>query len=173
MSCNGDHTTLHGCGGTWALSVFKSSGGNTAVAQPPASSGSWTAAGCIKDGASRALTGYSFSSPSMTTELCTSTCATKGFSLAGTEFGTECYCKYISDANDTIILTFYTGGNSLSNGLGAQVTQQCNMQCAGNKNELCGGNWVSSLYKQSNASTTPSKRGKHFGRQHHRIARSF
>lgn len=106
MSCNGDATTLHGCGGTWALSVFKSSGGNTAVPQPPAS-GSWTAAGCIKDGASRALTGYSFSSPSMTTELCTSTCATKGFSLAGTEFGTECYCECILFANDSsIFLTF-------------------------------------------------------------------
>ena len=66
---------------------------STAAASSTASSGSWNSAGCVQDGPARALTGYTFTSNSMTVESCTSTCAQKGFTMAGIEYGEECYCK--------------------------------------------------------------------------------
>lgn len=59
----------------------------------PTGSGSWAAAGCSQDGGARALTGYSFASDSMTPTLCQNTCASKGFTMAGVEYGSECYCE--------------------------------------------------------------------------------
>ena len=31
----------------------------------------------------------------MTVESCTSTCAQKGFTMAGIEYGDECHCEYL------------------------------------------------------------------------------
>lgn len=69
--------------------------GTSTPVSPPAgtNSGNWTAAGCVSDAAARALTGYMFSSPDMTVDKCTSACSSKGFSMAGIEYGDECYCK--------------------------------------------------------------------------------
>ena len=88
----------------------------------------------------------------MTPETCMSTCAGKGFSMAGVEFGQECYC-----------------GNTLANGLGQPLSDdsQCNMPCAGDNSEQCGGNWVMNLFK-SQTSAPVTKRSKHFGRPHAR-----
>ncbi|OJT07433.1 Fructose-bisphosphate aldolase, partial [Trametes pubescens] len=61
----------------------------------------WTSAGCVSDSGARGLTGYSFVSDSRSLTTCVSTCASKGFSMAGVEYGRECYC-----------------GNSLQNGNG-------------------------------------------------------
>jgi hypothetical protein len=91
----------------------------------------------------------------MTSELCTSTCASKGFTMAGVEFGSECYC-----------------GNSISNGLGQQLDadRACYMTCSGNGGEHCGGTWTLSLFKLGDSVT---KRARHFGRQHRYHSHSF
>lgn len=98
-------------GGTWAITLFKKTTGTATapttapvnVASPPASSpapvsgstpSGWSTLGCVRDASTRALTGYSFTSGSMTTALCISTCASKGFSKAGVEFAQECYCEF-------------------------------------------------------------------------------
>lgn len=48
----------------------------------------WTDVGCIAEGTSgRALTGASTTSPNMTRSFCSNFCQTKGFSIAGIEFG--------------------------------------------------------------------------------------
>lgn len=47
----------------------------------------------MSDNAARALTGYSFSNDQMTVGSCVSTCASKGYSMAGIEYGRECYCE--------------------------------------------------------------------------------
>ena len=115
MTCAGNGNQK--CGGSWNLSLYQLNG--AASAAPPAAtpsapaasstplppannngsgsaatSGTWSAAGCVQDGPARALTGYSFTSSSMTTAMCQSTCALKGFTMAGIEYGQECYCEY-------------------------------------------------------------------------------
>ena len=91
----------------------------------------------------------------MTQDLCTSTCASKGFSLAGVEFGQECYC-----------------GNTIANNLGQQLDENsaCYMTCAGDSSEHCGGTWTLTLFKLSNSVT---KRHRHFGRQQRHHSNSF
>lgn len=108
----------------------------------------------MQDGGARALTGYSFTSSSMTQELCQSTCGAKGFSIAGVEYGQECYC-----------------GNSFVNNLGQNIANAgaaCYMSCAGNRGEHCGGTWTMNIFKLNKA----SKRAHHFGR-HGAHAQSF
>ena len=54
----------------------------------------------------------------MTTEQCTSICQTGGYTIAGTEYGTQCLC-----------------GSQLfqTNGAGVSTTSSdCNMPCSGN-----------------------------------------
>ena len=76
----------------------------------------WASTGCITDaGSIRALAEFSFTSSSMTAELCMTTCLKSGYSLAGTEYASECYCG-----------SSYTVGSVTSTG--------CNMKCAGGSN---------------------------------------
>ncbi|KAK7062115.1 WSC domain-containing protein [Favolaschia claudopus] len=87
----------------------------------------WTLKGCYTDNvSSRTLAGSSFSSANMTVEYCTSFCRSGGFSLAGVEFGAECYCDYALQ----------------SSGILAN-TSSCNEACSGASTELCGnGNFL-------------------------------
>ncbi|RPD60379.1 WSC-domain-containing protein [Lentinus tigrinus ALCF2SS1-7] len=126
-------TTAH------SSSVTSSKTGTTTSA-PAASSSSvvvpagWVSAGCVSDNAARALTGYSFANDQMTVASCVSTCASKGYSMAGVEYGRECYC-----------------GDALSNGQGKTLTAStCNMACAGDKTATCGDNWALNAFKTTN-----------------------
>ena len=108
--------------------------------------GNWTYLGCTSDSTStRVLSGASTNSPSMTTEACQSFCSTHNLPLAGTEYGSECYC-------------------GLSLPQGSTLGQDCGgMICAGNRSELCGGPakisvWNSTMYKGV-YSMFPSKAG--------------
>lgn len=124
----------------------------TTAAPAPTTTGTaktWTYQGCFVDGPARALTGSSLVSSSMTLESCTAKCASGGFTMAGLEYSTECYC-----------------GNSFVNSLGQQAdASKCNMKAAGNTSQKAGGNYVMDVYKVS----TTTKREKHFGRHnfHH------
>jgi hypothetical protein len=92
-------------------------------------SGSVQSIGCFydyKDGI-RDLSGYSFNGGDMTTEKCIATCQSKGFSYAGTQFSSYCFC-----------------GNSYGR---FGKSDQCNMRCTGNQNEICGGSHANSIYK--------------------------
>ncbi|KAI0659966.1 WSC-domain-containing protein [Cubamyces menziesii] len=93
----------------------------------------WAVVGCRSDTSARALTGYSFANDQMTVASCVSTCSSKGFLMAGVEFGRECYC-----------------GNSFQNQAGEPLpAASCNMACAGDATGTCGGNWAFTLYKHS------------------------
>lgn len=137
------------CGGNWALSLYKTS---SAPSSPSGSApATWSQLGCFQDGPARALTGFSTSSSSMTVELCTSTCASKGFTKAGIEYGSECYC-----------------GNSFANGLGKQLDAKtaCYMSASGNHSQSGGGTWTLNVFQSSASPSTKrsTKRSKHFGR---------
>lgn len=97
-------------------------------------SSGWAYQGCGTDNYySRALTGASTSADSMTNEACTQFCASKGFSIAGSEYARECYC-----ANDIPTAAAPLAG----------VVGDCSMPCAGNNTEMCGGSGRLSLYKK-------------------------
>jgi len=75
----------------------------------------------------RDLSGLMSSSGNMTTELCISMCSAKGYSYAGTQYGSQCFCG-----------NTYGQSGSAAN---------CNMPCSGNQNQICGGFWANSVYK--------------------------
>ena len=74
----------------------------------------------------RDINKHSFESNKMTNELCTTSCADKGFDYAATQYGRHCFC-----------------GNSYGKYGDADI---CNMPCSGNSKEICGGAWANSIY---------------------------
>lgn len=94
----------------------------------------WTYKSCVREPSSgRTLTGYSFTSSSMTVDMCVSTCATKGYTMAGAEYANECYCgnSFAGAA---------TGGGSIP------PESECNMPCAGDSSQICGAGNRLSVY---------------------------
>ncbi|KAJ4522451.1 hypothetical protein HRR83_003585 [Exophiala dermatitidis] len=94
----------------------------------------WSYTGCGTDNYyNRILTGANQANDQMTNENCVAFCESKGFSVAGTEYGRECYC-----------------GNSIPSS-GAPVpgvVGNCQMQCMGDNSEFCGGPSTLSLYQK-------------------------
>jgi hypothetical protein len=68
----------------------------------------------------RALSPGSFPSDTLTVEACAASCA--GYLYFGVEYGRECYC-----------------GDSLGFGAVLANAGECNVACAGNPGEFCGG----------------------------------
>jgi len=64
----------------------------------------------------------------MTTAKCISACAAKGYTIAGTEYGQECYCA-----------SAFTGGAPIP-------ALECQTMCSGALNERCGGGRRLSTY---------------------------
>jgi|SRR5690242_19832405 len=78
--------------------------------------------GCVVDDVyKRVLAMLKASEDGMTIARCTESCKADGFSIAGVEYGRECFC---------------------GDGLGEDVViteEGCDMRCAGNATEFCGG----------------------------------
>ncbi|XP_040051909.2 sialate:O-sulfotransferase 2 [Gasterosteus aculeatus] len=86
--------------------------------------------GChIDDTQKRALRGVSFFDyKKMTVFRCQDNCAERGYMYAGLEFGAECYCGHKIQAPNT-------------------SDSECNMECKGEKSNLCGGANRLSIYR--------------------------
>lgn len=137
VPCSGD--TTQPCGAGNRLTVFN---GEVSEPTPPAPIDGWKYEGCYSDDqAGRTLT-YGGMVPgggdAMTNQLCTAACKSAGFTLAGTEYGGECYC-----------------GNVFSNG-GAQVLAGCNMVCNGDSAQICGGSARLSVWSLIGSGTNPT-----------------
>jgi len=98
--------------------------------------------GCGTDAedGSRTLTGDSYTDVSeMTIEWCVKDfCEPRGFTYAGLEYSTQCYC-----------------GDSLPTDRApvSDIMGQCSMPCSGNSSEVCGGSGLISLYEKCNSSS--------------------
>jgi hypothetical protein len=98
----------------------------------------WMYIGCGFDSVSdRTLTGASRRSDDMTVESCVDFCASKGFSVAGMEYATECYCGD-SVPSDRAPVDGLMG--------------DCFMKCGGDESENCGGAGTISLYRKCQGS---------------------
>ncbi|KAK7458254.1 WSC domain-containing protein [Colletotrichum acutatum] len=136
MPCSGDSSEA--CGGSDRLSVF-----TNGVAAPVINPGppSWSSLGCQNDPGPRLLsyrTGVAAGDSKMSVLQCTNACQAAGYSLAGVEYSSECYCD-----------------NQLRN-TGSSGFDGCNMLCSGNSSEYCGGPNRINVYQASAKPKTPS-----------------
>ncbi|KAK3341705.1 glyoxal oxidase-like protein [Lasiosphaeria hispida] len=134
MACSGDTTQPCGAGGK--LNLFKS----LVIAGPQTNPGvnGFVYQGCYSEGTTgRALT---FAPPGivgseLTVAKCTSACKTAGYTLAGVEYGGECFC-----------------GQTITNG--AVPATGCDMLCNGNSSEYCGAGNRLDVYSSGGLLTT-------------------
>ncbi|TDZ26026.1 WSC domain-containing protein [Colletotrichum orbiculare MAFF 240422] len=140
FSCPGSSVGL--CGAGSRLSVYN----NTIPSKPPAgpqhatTAGDYTFLGCQTEGTSgRALRGASYASDDMSTAACAAFCAKGSWQYMGLEYARECYC-----------------GDTTNAGSVPALLKECNMQCAGNKTEYCGGGNRLDLFLYSPASGVSS-----------------
>jgi hypothetical protein len=92
----------------------------------------WEYVGCGTDDISaRAFTGRSFARQDTTVEDCIDFCSASGFSYAGLEYKSECFCS-----------------NTLNSKYApkAGIMGACVMECSGNANQICGGRGAMSVY---------------------------
>ncbi|KAG9231139.1 hypothetical protein BJ875DRAFT_498552 [Amylocarpus encephaloides] len=97
----------------------------------------WTYKGCFADQTqtNRVLQGITFANVGKASNtICVDYCSSRGFSLAGTEFGGQCFC-----------------GNTLKTE-SALPEASCSMKCEGDANQTCGGGLALSVYSSSVAS---------------------
>ncbi|KAK1231928.1 hypothetical protein PQX77_004947 [Marasmius sp. AFHP31] len=153
MPCAGN--TSQFCGGPNRLNVYNYTGtdlppvaggggggvgGGNAVA--PVTSGlpsPWKYTACYVDNAhGRIFETVIPASATNTVQSCISACSSKNFTVAGMEYGQECYC-----------------GNRLVNGAVTAPEAQCNMGCAGNSTQACGGPARVSVYSAGNFTALP------------------
>lgn len=110
----------------------------------------WSYDGCYADkkgNGLRVLSGITFANVgqhAVTNTKCVAYCAKAGFTMAGTEFGGQCFC-----------------GNELVGSSKADESQ-CNVPCEGDASQTCGGKLTLSVYKTSNV-----KRRSHLHRHLH------
>ncbi len=120
MVCAGDSTQLCGAGNRLNVWGAPSTTTTTTTALSNlATVGSFSYKSCWTDGLdTRALAGNVLRADTITVEVCAAFC--KDYKYFGVEYGSQCYC-----------------GNTL--GGSAAPEADCNMACAGNSAEKCGG----------------------------------
>ncbi|KAK7018349.1 WSC domain-containing protein [Favolaschia claudopus] len=129
IACTGNAAET--CGAGNRLNVFTSGKAPPPPPTVPAKIGNWTSLGCYSDNVNglRSLpNGLAVAAP-FSLEGCTSACFDAGYPFSGSEYADECYC-----------------GTSIASGAAQTPTTDCNMLCAGNSQELCGGPNRLSLY---------------------------
>lgn len=156
----GDAKSQSGCGAPTTLN------GQPVVRAPPSSSTStkapsetpssgvtlpagWTSTGCFSDTVNpRSLgTRSEWWGVPITSSNCVKHCDSIGKSIAGTEYGGQCFC-----------------GNQLIHSVAAPG--KCNFPCVGNQKEQCGGSATLSIYTKTGKK---ARRGHHHRRSGHGV----
>lgn len=106
-------------------------------------------AGCFKDSEKRVLSGKIRPDVgTMTNEKCIDRCKSLGFSIAGTEYGGQCYC-----GNEVV------GSEKLAD-------SECNLACEGKADDKCGGGWALSVYSTSGEVSLTNTKGRRHAHDH-------
>lgn len=136
---------------TTLITSYKTTTTSITKTDPAASSTSiplpagWAYIGCYSDSLStRALSGVTHAAvgSSVTSSNCAAYCASQnpGWALAGTEYSGQCFC-----------------GNALV-GSTKIADSHCNMPCAGDKTQTCGGSLALSVYAQKGGKRSSHER---------------
>jgi hypothetical protein len=132
MACAGNATEY--CGAGYLLSLYNNTAASTVV---PVSS---LYQGCYSDVvSSRSLRAQLYTGPSNSLESCYNGCTQAGFSIAGAEYGQECWC-----------------GDQFDNSASLRADSECNMACTGNPGETCGGSNRLSVYSNGTITVPPT-----------------
>jgi len=119
MKCAGDSTQM--CGGSWRMNVYETN------SYPPIEEDG----ACYVDSSDRILPAYMTdlsNSRKVTTEKCIEAC--KGYKYAGTQYAYTCFCGNTKPSADKL-----------------RPMSQCNMKCAGDSSQMCGGSWRMNVYE--------------------------
>ena len=108
----------------------------------------WVYKGCYVDNANgRILANTQPDNTQLTVESCTTACSKAGYSVAGMEYSTQCFC----------------GNAIIQGGAPASSDTDCGMSCGGNSAEKCGGPNRMSIYSNGTLVTlappVPQKSG--------------
>ncbi|KAH9032999.1 WSC domain-containing protein [Lactarius pseudohatsudake] len=142
--CNGDPSEVGGCGGLYAASMYQRINSNFIIPALVPSVGLWNGLGCYNDSVSARALQVRVEAGSTTVGSCVAACQAQGFSLAGVEFGRECWCGSQLQHGST----FFGNDNGIQHGNFRQNPNalHCNMGCQGNPSETCGGPALLNLY---------------------------
>ncbi|KAK1976643.1 WSC domain-containing protein [Colletotrichum cereale] len=133
MACTADKTQY--CGGAAAINIYKSTVPQTGG--PSAIPNGWVAQSCYTDSPSQRALSYKVPSfDKFSAAQCITQCDGLGYTYAGLEYGSECFC-----------------GNSIDGG-NSPASSGCDMSCAGNRFDTCGGAGRINIY-QTDCKGTP------------------
>lgn len=141
--CTGDPE--ESCGAPNRLNIFWSGAKPPPPPTIPSSIGKWESLGCYSDnveGQGRALVDGINVVGQFSLEGCTSACFTAGMPLSGAEFADQCFC-----------------GTAIVNGGAREPISDCNMACAGNVSEFCGGPNRLTVYNYTGTDLPPPPAG--------------
>jgi hypothetical protein len=113
----------------------------------------WKYYGCYQDTRARVLTGIKLANignHEVTNTKCVAYCGAAGFSMAGTEYGGQCFCGDQLDGSSKI------------------DESECSMPCEGDASQTCGGGLALSIYTSN--STTTKRSIRHMHRHLNRIS---
>lgn len=126
-SCSGNNLEL--CGGDWALTVYNNTANVVPTIPLKSTDLSATYVGCYVDNSQRIMPPSSLSSNN-TVDGCVAACSATGNELSAVEYGGECYCAASLPAASL-----------------KTTDDQCNMQCDGERTELCGAGYRLQIYQ--------------------------
>ena len=137
MPCSGNMQQV--CGGSGAISLFNNTLYTPRIAasvQLQQSGVSFVYQGCFTDqGSPRTLGAFSISQSTNSIDVCAQLCYSKGYTWAGVEYGSECYC------------------NSAGTGSAALKSDaDCLKPCSGNVKQNCGGSMALQVYRLAGSS---------------------
>ncbi|KAJ7229668.1 glyoxal oxidase N-terminus-domain-containing protein [Mycena haematopus] len=139
LPCAGDSD--ESCGGANRLNIFWSGAEPPAPPTIPPFIGKWESLGCYSDnvdGQGRALVDAVNVVGQVSLETCTAACFSAGMPFSGAEFADQCFC-----------------GSAIVNGGAPQSISSCNMACAGNSSEFCGGPNALTMYNYTGDDLPP------------------
>jgi beta-D-xylosidase 4 len=89
--------------------------------------------GCYTDDNDRTLKGYSTRSGTNSPAFCADLCGRAGYSYAGVEYGSQCYC-----------------GDAINTNASKAEESACNTPCPGDASKTCGQTWLINVYSVTN-----------------------
>ncbi|KAG9023244.1 hypothetical protein FS837_005893 [Tulasnella sp. UAMH 9824] len=100
----------------------------------------WTYIGCRGEPSDGPMLPVKLSTGTVSPGLCTTACNSAGFTAAGMQYGSECWCGYYDQLNSPTTLD----------------ESHCSMTCSGDISLKCGNSYVNSLYARSSDASSSS-----------------